>query len=120
MAALWNRAGHYIFAGGFSFYSSYPLFLAKSQPLQIGCTPYFHTWCGRSANLRCRSETCCTRLAENTGRKTHQKIATWDHRTTLSGYIFAIEARIDNRKQEGQHPLTGERATNFRRDLEAT
>ena len=24
----------------------------------------FHTWCGLSANLRCRSETCCTRLAE--------------------------------------------------------
>jgi len=27
-----------------------------------------HTWCGLSANLECRSETCCTRLAENTGR----------------------------------------------------
>jgi len=23
-------------------------------------------------------------------------------------------ARIDNRKQEGQHPLTGQRAANFR------
>jgi len=30
---------------------------------------YLHTWCGLSANLRRRSETCCTRLAENTGRK---------------------------------------------------
>jgi len=30
---------------------------------------YLHTWCGLSANLRCRSEACCTRLAENTGRK---------------------------------------------------
>ena len=29
----------------------------------------FHTWCGLSANLGCRSETCCMRLAENTGRK---------------------------------------------------
>jgi len=35
----------------------------------FGCLPYFHTWCGLSANLRCRSETCCTRLTENTGRK---------------------------------------------------
>jgi len=26
-------------------------------------------WCGLSANLECRSEMCCTRLAENTGRK---------------------------------------------------
>jgi len=27
-----------------------------------------------------------------------QKIAIWDHRTTLSGYIFGTEACIDNRK----------------------
>jgi len=33
-----------------------------------------HTWCGLSANLECRSEMCCTWLAENTGRK---KIAIW-------------------------------------------
>jgi len=33
------------------------------------CLPYFHTWCGPSANLECRSEMCCTRLAGNTGRK---------------------------------------------------
>jgi len=56
------------------------------------------------------SEMCCTRLAENTGRK---KSPFWHHRTTLLGCI-------DNWKQEGQHPLTGQRAANFRRDLEAT
>ena len=38
---------------------------------------YFHTRCGLSANLGCRSETCCTRLAENTGRKNRQKFAIW-------------------------------------------
>jgi len=38
-----------------------------------GCLPYFHTWCGLSENLRCRSETCCTQLAENTGRKNSPK-----------------------------------------------
>jgi len=32
-----------------------------------------HTWCGLSANLRCRSETCCTGLAANTGRKKSSK-----------------------------------------------
>ena len=31
----------------------------------IGCLPYFHTWCGLSANLECMSEMCCTQLAEN-------------------------------------------------------
>jgi len=45
------------------------------QPSEIGCLPYFHTWCGLSANLGCTSETCCTRLAENTGRKNRLKFA---------------------------------------------
>jgi len=40
--------------------------------------PYFYTWCGLSANLGCRSETCCTRLAEGTGQKRNrQKFAIW-------------------------------------------
>jgi len=43
---------------------------------------------------------CCSRLAANTGRK---KVAKnrhlGHHRTTLSGYIFATKARIDNRKK---------------------
>jgi len=50
------------------------IFLAYSQRLQIGCLPYFHTWCGLSANLECSSGMCCTRLAENTGRKKLPKI----------------------------------------------
>jgi len=51
-------------------------FLAYSEPSEIGCLPYFHTWCGRSpnANLECRSEMCCMRLAENTERKKSPKI----------------------------------------------
>ena len=51
---------------------------------------------GLSANLGCWSETCCTRLAENTGRKNDAKNR---HHTILSGYIFATKARIDNRKK---------------------
>jgi len=56
------------------FFLSY-FFLAYSQLSQIGCLPYFHTWCGLSANLECMSEMCCVLLAENTGRKTSPKIA---------------------------------------------
>ena len=41
MAALWNRADHYVFALCFLLSSSF--FLAFSQPLLIGCLPYFHT-----------------------------------------------------------------------------
>ena len=54
------------------------------------------SWCGPSANLECRSEMCCTRLAGNTGRK---KSPFWHHRTNLSGYIFGTKAYIDNRKR---------------------
>jgi len=72
-------------------------FLALSQPPQSGCRPYFHTWCGPSANLECRSEMCCTRIAGNTGRK---KSPFWHHRTILSGYIFGTNACIDNRKKK--------------------
>ena len=49
-----------------------------------------------SANLGCRSETCCTWLAENTGRKNSPSGL---HHTNLSGYIFATKAHIDNRKK---------------------
>ena len=43
---------------------------------------------------------CCSRLAESTGRKrSRQKSPSGHHRTTLSGYIFATKARIDNRKK---------------------
>jgi len=52
-----------------------------------------------SANLRCRSETCCMWLTENTGHKKSPKITIWAHHTTLSGYIFAIKAHIDTRKK---------------------
>jgi len=53
-----------------------PLILCTSNLLvtscrrsQIGCLPYFYTRCGLSVNLECRSEMCCTCLAENTGHK---------------------------------------------------
>ena len=37
--------------------------------------PYFRTWCGLSANVECRSEMCCTRLAEIQDAKARQKFA---------------------------------------------
>ena len=59
VAALRSRCEHYIFI---LFLSS---FFLSSPNLwsHIGCLPYFDTWCGPSANLECRSETCCIRLA---------------------------------------------------------
>ena len=62
---------------------------------QIACLPHFHTWCGPSANLQCRSEMCCRRLTENTGRNNSPSA---HHRTNLSGYI-TTKAWFDNRKK---------------------
>jgi len=64
MAALRNRAGHYIFIMCFFLSSSSIFFLAYSQPLHMGCLPDVYTWCGLSANLGCRSETYCRRLVD--------------------------------------------------------
>ena len=77
----------------------FPSFFFSSPNLsgcRVGCLPYFHTLCGLSANLECRSEMCCTRLAGNTGRN---KSPFWHRRTTLSGHILGTKACIDNRKK---------------------
>jgi len=47
-------------------------------------------------NLECRSEICCARLAGNAGPK---KSPSGHHRATLSGYIFATKAYINNPKK---------------------
>ena len=76
MAVLWNRAGQYIFM--LWFLSIFYLLLFSSPDVSGRRLdvyhPYFNAWCGPSANLQCRSETCCARLAENTGRKKSPKI----------------------------------------------
>jgi len=94
MAALWNRAGHYIFILLFLsiFFYLFPrLISAAAHWMSI---PYFDTWCDPSANLECRSEMCWKRLAGNTGPK---KSPSGHHRTTLSGHIFATKARIEKK-----------------------
>jgi len=48
-------------------------------------------WCGLSANLGCRSETCCTRLAENTGCKKSPKIR---HLRTIAQLCRAISLQL--------------------------
>jgi len=78
MAALWNRQAIIILPCGF-------IFLLFSSPNLSGrrlnvynTIPYIRTkatWCGLSANLECRSERCCARLAGNAGPKNDAKIA---------------------------------------------
>ena len=63
MAMLRSRCRHCIFVLWFLLLLSFFFFLAWSQRPQTGCLPYYYTWCGLSANLECRPEMCCTRLA---------------------------------------------------------
>jgi len=78
MVALWKRADHYIFALWFLLLSLYLSFFPRLiSAVTDWCPSYFHTWCGLSANLRCRSETCWTRLDGNAGPKKSPKIAIW-------------------------------------------
>ena len=56
--------------------------------------PYFHTWCGLSANLECRSEMCCTWLAENTGCKKSPKIR---HLGTITQLCRAVSLSLQLR-----------------------
>jgi len=84
----------------FFFFIFFFFFLAYSQRSQIGCLPHFHTSYGLSATLEYRSE-MCKRLAGNTGRKNSPSA---HYRTTLSGYIFATNAFIDNRQKIVKQP----------------
>jgi len=87
MATLWNRAGHYIFVLWFLssfFYLFFPRLISSAADW---CLPYFHTWCGPSANLECRSEMCCTRLAGNTWRKNR-------HFGTIAQLCWAISSEL--------------------------
>jgi len=93
---LWppNRAAIMFCHCGFFFL----FFLTCSYQSQIGCLPYFQTWCGLSVNLECTSVMCCTRLAENTGCKNSPCVqCTPSHNFVV--YIFTAKACIDNWKK---------------------
>ena len=55
-----------------------------------------HVICGHSANLECMSEMYC--MLKRRDAKITPKSPSAHHRTTLSGYIFATKACIDNWK----------------------
>jgi len=98
MVALWNRADHYIFILWFLSI----LFFFSSPNLSGRTLDVYHTStrCGPSANLECRSKTCCEWLTVNTGPK--KIVKNWQnghHCTTLLDYIFATEAHSDNQKK---------------------
>jgi len=105
MVALCNRADHYIFARWFlssSFF--FPRLISAVGDWMSTILPHTmwfqtcilnshsdHTMCGLSANLECRSEICCVRLAENTGRK---KVAKNRYLGTITHLCRAISSQL--------------------------
>ena len=75
----WTEGTTYIRQGGHHV-GHWPTFLVVSFPRLISAVADWmstilpHMMWPYSANLECRSEMCCTRLAENTGRKKSRKI----------------------------------------------
>jgi len=63
----------------------------------------FCTWCGLIANLECRSEMCCTRLAGNTGRKNDAKNR---HLRTIAQLCLAVSSQLKHVSTIGKNCYT--------------
>jgi len=77
-----------------SFYIRSPSFLFSSPILSRRRLDVYHTSThdvAYSANFECKSETCCTRLAENTGRKKSPKIR---HLRTIAQLCRAMSSQL--------------------------
>jgi len=68
MVALCNRADHYILPCNFYLLLSFFPRLISAAACWMSTILWHMAW-PYSANLECRSEMCCSRLAANTGRK---------------------------------------------------
>jgi len=84
MVALWNRAGHYIFA--LWFLSLFFFYLFSSINLSMQSEIGAGLKCAVRGSLKIQDA------------KNWQKFPSGHHRTTLLGYVFATKARINNRK----------------------
>jgi len=106
MATLCNRAGHIYFHPVVSSFFLWPPWVADADIIFLFCLFFFYSlffsspdlsgqrldvWCGLSVNLECRSETCCVRLAENTG---HKKSPKGRHLGTIPQLCRAISSQL--------------------------
>jgi len=78
---------------GFFYLLLISIFSSPNLSRRIGCLQYFHTWCDRTANLWCSSETCFTRLAGNTARKKSPKNR---HLGTITQIWRAISSQLSH------------------------
>ena len=99
-----------VFSGTLNPTQSINFCLTWSQRSEIGCLPYFHTWCGFSANLECMSEMCCTWLAENTGRKNR-------HFGTIAQLCRAVSLQLRHVLTIGKNLLNNNTSCTFPRNM---
>jgi len=101
MVALWNRADHYIFTLWFLLLLS-SFFFFSSPNLSRRRLDVCHTSTHGVALVRI-SDAGLKRATRGSLKiqdaKSRQKSPSGHHCTTLSGYVFATKARIDNRKK---------------------
>ena len=120
MAALCNREA--IIFLPCDFYLSISIFLSSfffSSPNLGGHRLdlyhiYFYTWRGPSANLECRSEMCCTRLAGNTGRK---KVAKNRHLGTIPQLCRAISSQLRHISTLGKNLLSSNMSSTYSHNM---
>jgi len=97
MATLWNRAGHYIFILWFLLLSFFPrLFSAITDWI---CTILPHmvwSYCEFRMQVWSLLHAACWKYRK---QKITKNSPSGHHRPTLSGYIFATKACIDNPKK---------------------
>jgi len=98
MAALWNRAGHYILSCGFFFPS---IFFFSSHILSRRRLDVYHTATHGVALVWIRMQVWNVLHAARwkSGRKIAKTSPSARHRTSLPGHIFANKAHVDNRKK---------------------
>jgi len=98
MAALWNRAGHYI---SILWFLSSIFSLLNLSRRRLGV--YYTSTHGLSATLECRSEICCTRLAGNAGPKNSSKNR---HLGTIAQLCRAISSQLRHIPTIGKNLLS--------------
>jgi len=92
---IFLSCGFFLLPSSFFFF---PRLILAVKDWMSAILPH-HTWCGVSANLECMSEMCCTRLAENTGRKNYAKNRHLRTIAQICRAVFATKAYIGNRKK---------------------
>jgi len=109
MAALRIADADIIFSScGFSIFLLCSFFPRLIPAVAIGCLLHFHTWCGHGANLECRSEMCCTRLAENKGRKKSPKFR---HLGTIAQLCRSVSSQLRHVSTLGKNLLNSNNCT---------